>query len=118
VLPEIAPAPALAAGLLLTFGGLAMLAQGIDRHHREVWDAPLPPGRAPFWRIGGAAVLGAAYGVVVMGFGLSIGLAVQLGLASLALPALAFGLAFAPRRSRPLLLAAPLVGVVIAAIAL
>lgn len=120
MLPEIASGPALAAGFLLTFGGFATLAQGLDRHHREFWNAPLRAGRAPLWRLGGGAILAAAYVVAVLGFGLSVGLLVWLALGSLAMLALAFGLPFAPRRLKPFLLATPLVGlaVVLAALAL
>ncbi len=118
MLPEIAPAWALAAGFLVALGGVAALSQGIERHHREFWNAPVPPERAALWRLGGAAILAAAYVVCVLGFGVSVGVVVWLGLGSLALLALTFGLPFAPRPLRLLMLSAPLAGGVVVLTAL
>lgn len=102
----------------MIFGGLAMLAEGMERHRREVGTATRSAGRVVLWRLGGAAALTATYPVCVSGFGLSVGVVVWLGLASLAMTALVFGSPVAPRRARQLLPAATLVGVAIVLLAL
>lgn len=118
MLPDLAPWPAAAAGVLLAFGGLASLAQAAPRHHAQVWTDPLTDQSAILRRSAGAALLFAALTACVMGWGVGAGLAAWLGLLSAAGLGLIFLLPYAPRALRVLTFAAPVAGVLTAGVAL
>jgi hypothetical protein len=118
MLPEIAPWPAAAAGVLLAFGGLAALAQATPRHHAQVWTMPLTVRLGAGRRIVGAALLFAALTACVMGWGIGAGIAAWLGLLSVAGLSLVYLLPYVPHALRILTVAAPALGVVVAAGAL
>jgi hypothetical protein len=118
MLPELAPWPAAAAGVLLAFGGLAALAQTSPRHHGQVWSDPLTDQSATLRRVMGAALLFAALIACVMGWGVGAGLAAWLGLLSVPGLGLIFLLAYGPRALRLLTFAAPAAGLLTAGVAL
>jgi hypothetical protein len=111
MLPEIAPWPALAAGGLLAFGGLAALSQAMARHHAQVWGAPPVPGRAAAWRWAGGGLLAAAFVACLLGWGLAAGAVAWFGLLSVTGTALVLvWLPYAPRVLRILAFAVPVLG--------
>lgn len=115
MLPEIPPAVALAAALALALAGQIALARSMRRYQGQLWSAPPAAGSRRLWRAAGACELLAAYGVCIMGWGISVGLVVFAGLAGAAGAALAFALPYAPRAVRLAAFMAPVLGAILTA---
>lgn len=85
------------AGWLLAYAGMAALCQGLERHHKQVWQRVPSPWQRRALRLGGWLGLVASFAACVAAWGWAMGPVGWFGQISLAGFALPMLLAYRPR---------------------
>lgn len=111
---DLAPVLAVLAALLLSFGGFAALACGMNRHYAQFSASPRTPNSIVLSRVMGALLLGAGLIACIAGWGVSVGIIGWGCVLSVAAMAVIFSLSYIPRAIRAIALCAPLAGLAIA----
>jgi len=88
------------ATLILSLAGFSALALSMTKHHRDLIGRPLPKARKLVLSVAGSALLAASLIPAIIGQGISIGLVLWLGVATIAALAVAMGLTYGPRLSQ------------------